>query len=256
MEKEYSFFKNQYLDDIQNNYFMPLLNDVFAKYGNDIATMGDVGCGNGIFSGYLKEIRSIELYGFDASEYALDCALKNKFDKVFLNKDFSTEPLRVEDNYFDFILVKDVLEHLICPEFLIKEIVRALKPNGLLLLHVPNDFNLWKRIQFVFSNNIDTYGYFPGAKEWNQPHIRFFTYKGIKELLLLHNFEVVKSYSYFFAHQIPIIHRIPGVSGIFKQLADRLPSQFSQAITILARKEGESHTKITNRQLDKSLFSI
>jgi len=234
--KEYKHFKNKYIDDIQNNYFKFILDDVFKKYSKNIKSMGDIGCGNGIFSAYLKEVHDIELYGFDASEYALECASQNGFDQIFLSEDFSVDSLQAEDNYFDFVFNKDILEHLMDPAFLIKEINRILKPEGLFLLHVPNDFNLWKRIKFVFLNNVDTHNYFPDAKEWNRPHIRFFTYSGIKELLQMHGFEIVKNYSSFFAH-FSVIGKIPGCRLIGKWLADKFPSQFSQGITLLARKK-------------------
>ena len=166
----------------------------------------------------------------------MERALQNGFDKIFLSKDFSVDSLRAEDNYFDFVLNKDVLEHLMDPAFLIKEIARILKPEGLFLLHVPNDFSLWKRIKFVFLNNVDTYNYFPDAKEWNRPHIRFFTYKGIEELLQIHGFEIVKNYSSSFAY-FPIVNKIPGCMLMTKWLANKFPSQFSQSITLLARKK-------------------
>ncbi len=236
MSEEYKYFKNQYLDDIRENYFKPVLDDVFKKYGKNIKVMGDVGCGNGIFSTYLKREREITLCGFDASEYALECALRKGMDKVFLNEDFSTRALQVNDAYFDFVLNKDVLEHLMDPEFLIKEIARVLKPDGLFLLHVPNDFNLWKRIQFVFSNSIDTYSYCPGAKQWNWPHIRFFTFEGIKELLHMHGFEIIENYSSFFAHRLSKIHRIPGYMPVARLLAGRYPSHFSQAVSVLTKR--------------------
>lgn len=241
MEKEYKYFKNEYIDNITNNYFKPILDDVFRQYSADIKIMADVGCGNGIFSSYLKKVYDIQLYGFDASEYALSQAINNGFDKVSVNEDFSTRPLPVDDGYFDFVLNKDVLEHLLDPLFLMKEIKRVLKPEGLLLLHVPNDFNLWKRIRFVFTNSIDTYKYCPGAKQWDWPHIRFFTYDGIRELLQLCGFEIIRNYSYFFAWQVPVINRIPGYSVISRIVSNKFPSQFCQGITVLVKKRQETN---------------
>jgi len=236
MAREYKYFKNEYINNIKVNYFKPIVDDVFKKYGGNIKTVADVGCGNGIFVAYLKKFYNIKLYGFDASEYALEQALQNGFDKIFLSKDFNANPLQAEDNYFDFVFNKDVLEHLIDSAFLIKEITRILKPEGLLLLHIPNDFSLWKRIKFVFLNNVDTHNYFPDAEEWNRPHIRFFTYQGIKKLLEMHGFKIVKNYSSFFAY-FPIINKIPGCMLVGKWLANKFPAQFSQAITLLVRKK-------------------
>lgn len=240
MSKEYKYFKNEFLDNIKINYFKPILDDVFKTRGAEIKTVGDVGCGNGLFTTYLKNDYQIQLIGFDASEHALESALEKGFDKTFLCDDFSTTSLGVEDCYFDFVLNKDVLEHLLDPEFLLREIKRVLKPKGLLLLHVPIDFNLWGRIKFVFTNSIDTYNYAircPGAKEWNWPHIRFLTYQGILELLKANDFKLIKNYSSYFTDSVPILHRIPGCMRIVKMLATRYPSQLCHAVTLLTQKQ-------------------
>lgn len=241
MAKEYKYFKNDYLDGITINYFEPILDDVFNVYGKEIRAVADVGCGNGLFSAYLKQKWPIKLTGIDASEHALESALAKGFDQVLLCDDFSRLPLNVEDRSFDFVLNKDVMEHLLDPDFLLSEIERVLRPKGLFLLHIPVDFNLWRRLKFVFTNNIDTYNHAPlrcpGAKEWNWPHVRFFTYKGILELLKNHNFRVLKDYSSHFTDSVPLLYHIPGCMRIAKMLAIRNPSQFCQAITLLTQKD-------------------
>ena len=163
---------------------------------------------------------------------------KNKYidDEVSVNNDFSTTALEAKDNYFDFVLNKDFLEHLLDPAFLIAEINRVLKPNGLFVLHVPNDFDLFKRIQFVFTNDTDTFNYFPDAEPWNQPHIRFFGYTAIRQLLQSNGFEILQNYSCFFAH-FPIIQRIPCCKTFVKWIASKLPSQFARGLTVLAKKK-------------------
>jgi SAM-dependent methyltransferase len=240
MTKEYKYFKNDYFDEIKINYFAPILDNVFDVYGKEIASVADIGCGNGLFTAYLKEKWQINLTGFDASEHALKSALGKGFDQVILCDDFSNTALNVKDSSFDFILNKDVLENLLDPDFLLCEIERVLKPRGFFLLHVPVDFNLWRRIRFVFTSNIDTYNHAitncPGAKEWNWPHIRFFTYQGILELLKAHNFKILKNYSSYFTDTVPILHRIPGFMRIIKMLAVRYPSQLCQGITLLTQK--------------------
>lgn len=48
------------------------------------------------------------------------------------------ESIPLKDNYFDLVLLFDVLEHVIKPELVLREIKRVLKANGLLFLTVPN----------------------------------------------------------------------------------------------------------------------
>ncbi|MDD5774900.1 MAG: methyltransferase domain-containing protein [Candidatus Omnitrophica bacterium] len=240
MAKEFKYFKNGYFEEIKTNYFAPILDDVFSRYGSGISRVADVGCGNGLFTAYLKEKRQISLTGFDASEHALKIALEKGFDKAILCEDFSTQALNAQDCSFDFILNKDVLEHLLDPDFLLSEIERVLKPDGLFLLHVPVDFNIWRRIKFVFTGNIDTYNHAitncPGAREWNWPHIRFFTFRGVSDLLAAHHFHIVKNYSAYFTDSVPVLHRIPGFMRVVKAFSERYPSQLCQGITLLTRK--------------------
>jgi len=47
------------------------------------------------------------------------------------------QPLQLEDNQFDTVLLSDVLEHIKEPQLLLNEIFRVLKPEGKLVLNVP-----------------------------------------------------------------------------------------------------------------------
>lgn len=62
--------------------------------------------------------------------------------------DLETQPLPVEDSTFDVVLCCEVIEHLeLDPMFMMSEINRVLKPNGLLILTTPNITStraLWK----------------------------------------------------------------------------------------------------------------
>ena len=235
-ERDSMFFKDEYIDEIRVNYFQPVLNDVFENYGRGVRLVADVGCGNGLFSASLKDRHGVTLYGYDGSEYALKAAAKRRFDKVILTRDLSSYPLEAENDFFDFVLVKDVLEHLVRPEYALREIVRVMRLGGLVLVSVPNEFNLWKRLRFVFTNNLDTYRYFPAAKEWDRPHIRFFTSRGLRALLELCELQVIKDYSFYFPQRLPIIHKIPPYMLLFGKFASRSPSQFARAIVLLAEK--------------------
>ena len=53
------------------------------------------------------------------------------------------------------------LEHLVHPEFVLREAFGVLKKRGELLAHTPNHFTLHGRLKFLFKNEIDTYSYFP-----------------------------------------------------------------------------------------------
>jgi SAM-dependent methyltransferase len=48
----------------------------------------------------------------------------------------------IENDYFDFVVCTEVLEHTLNPFLAVNEIYRILKPNGLLFLSVPFNFRI------------------------------------------------------------------------------------------------------------------
>jgi SAM-dependent methyltransferase len=59
-------------------------------------------------------------------------------DVSFLDYEFNlNEPFPIEDDYFDTILLTDVLEHISNPDNVWKEMTRVLKPEGKIIIGVP-----------------------------------------------------------------------------------------------------------------------
>ena len=244
---ENEFFENKYIDDIEKQYF---------KYGNYFASVLDkfsgffsesrcsqvldVGCGNGIFTAHLKRKINCNLYGIDGSDYALKKARENGFDFIFKVVDLSNEKLPFDDKIFDGVIVKDVFEHLLFPLNLLTEIKRVMKPGAPLLVHCPNHFTLFRRFKFIFTGSVDTFGYFPGAKVWEYPHIRFFSSESLKEFITANGFQIVSDLGYFFPDHVPKLCRLPGYNAVIKVLSRKFPSLFVEGLTLVARKIDDS----------------
>jgi SAM-dependent methyltransferase len=229
-------FDNKFIDNIDekigDNYFSPILDYVFDQIKvNDVC---DIGCGNGVFTGDLKRRIDCNLIGVDSNKYALEQASKLDFDKLIQVDDFTKDKLPIDNESVDLVICKDVLEHLIDPEFLTHEIFRILKPGGYFLVHVPNHFPIWGRLKFLFTNNIDTFSYFPNANRYDFPHIRFFTLDSMKDILKVSGFASLENISYFFTKP-PIIHRFMPIS-LTKKMAQISTDNFSEGITILSSK--------------------
>jgi SAM-dependent methyltransferase len=95
----------------------------------------DIGCGPGLFLHEMNKYGGWEPFGVEISPYAAEIA-RNQFGlSVFCG---TLEQANFPDNYFDAITMWDVLEHLHDPSFTLKEINRILKPDGIIVIRVPN----------------------------------------------------------------------------------------------------------------------
>lgn len=97
----------------------------------------EIGCGRGEF---LNEFQNfgLDTYGVDLSDFCKKFFSKLKFKKVDLEK----EKLPFEDNFFDVIYSKSLIEHFYFPEKIIQESYRVLKPGGIIITLTPEwEFN-------------------------------------------------------------------------------------------------------------------
>lgn len=112
-----------------------LMVDLIAKFYQEMIPLYckgkllDLGCGN------------VPLYAF-YQNYITDSICVDWENSLHVNPylDFHADlnqPLPLESNAFDTVILSDVLEHLRKPEQLLKEIFRVLKPGGHLLVNVP-----------------------------------------------------------------------------------------------------------------------
>lgn len=97
----------------------------------------DVGCATGFFINGIKSHSDWEVYGTDFGESAVRFA-REKLGLNVVQGDL--ESAAFPDEYFDYIHVNNVLEHVLSPVTLLKECRRIIKPDGTFFLSVPNGF--------------------------------------------------------------------------------------------------------------------
>ena len=95
----------------------------------------DVGCATGVFLRGMRRHPGWELHGVEISPHAAQIAQKKYGLNVFTG---TLEQAAFPDNFFDAVTLWDVLEHLHDPRSSLEEIRRILKPDGILILRVPN----------------------------------------------------------------------------------------------------------------------
>jgi 2-polyprenyl-3-methyl-5-hydroxy-6-metoxy-1,4-benzoquinol methylase len=147
----------------------------------------DIGCADGSFSKYLKDL-GFKVCGIDISPEAINNAKKIGIDACVhdVSKKFP-----FENCFFDIVVMMEVIEHVYDTDFLLDEIKRILKKEGLLIITTPNLGSFENRIRLLT-------GKYPRLVEYRigsncSGHIRNYTKSVLISQLEEHNFKVMKS---------------------------------------------------------------
>ena len=136
----------------------------------------DVGCGTGILGAFFKKDQQCIVHGIEINVDAYHLARKNLDDVILGNVE--EIDLSYERDYFDVIIMGDVLEHLINPLKTIQKLLSILKSEGRIYITVPN-IRYWRTIiDLVFKDKweYNTWGIL------DYTHLRFFTKTSIVKL--------------------------------------------------------------------------
>lgn len=116
----------------------------------------DIGCNTGYISFILYE-RGFDVTGIDIYEYQIAIAndlkkhLKIDTDKIkFVQMDLLKKEL--PENYFDYALFTEVIEHVENPWGFLIELNRVLRPGGYLIVSTPNVVNFYYILKQLYPN--------------------------------------------------------------------------------------------------------
>lgn len=186
-----SVYNKKYIDITykgkKSDYPAKFCNELFSKYEKESKIL-DIGCGNGDFTLELINM-GFDAHGIDISE---SNPLKDRFKKVDLQK----ETYPYEDESFDIIFTKSVIEHLREPNFLVDEAYRLLKPNGVFVCLTPSWKHSYKE-QFYIDHT----------------HVTPFTRHSLETICELSGFKAKCTYFY----QLPLLWKYP-IFGIFRRI--------------------------------------
>ncbi|MFH0877810.1 MAG: methyltransferase domain-containing protein [Candidatus Omnitrophota bacterium] len=141
---------------------------VLKKYRKSGNKLLDIGCATGLL---LDEARKDgwEVYGVELSRWAVAFArdmlrLEHIFEGALVEANFPA-------NFFDVVVLKDTIEHLLSPRETLVAIRKILKPSGILCVNTPN-------IQSWISRML-------GAKWWGvkQAHLYYYTPRTLEKML-------------------------------------------------------------------------
>jgi len=179
---------DEYLSHDENRKgFIPLLYrtiksvNIQTKYNQAASelkpgTVLDFGCGIGDFL-FKAKSEGWKIHGVEPNDKARKSAAE-KLEIDVLDKLGSDN---YPDEYFDLITLYHVLEHVYAPKELIEILIKKLKPNGRLVLALPNHNSLDAKI----------YGKYWAA--WDVPrHLWHFNSTSVEMLLEIHNYNLVR----------------------------------------------------------------
>jgi 2-polyprenyl-3-methyl-5-hydroxy-6-metoxy-1,4-benzoquinol methylase len=191
-----------------NNYFRHVRKEIAVHVVSGKHRVLDVGCAAGVFGEYLKrqgcasEVVGIELDALAAKEAStkLDrvlCANLNHTDVVDILKDFDRAS-------FDYIICADVLEHLIDPWAILSDLATYIKPDGRLVVSLPNvqHWSVW--VPLIFTGRWEYCE--AGIMDWT--HLRFFTRATSQKLIMRANLQVIECQPSIWRKSERILNRI------------------------------------------------
>ena len=131
----------------------------------------DVGAANGATLKYIKERYDCRLYGIEPESKLAKEAVK--YGKIYVGtvENWLHSPFEDYDSQYDFIIMADVIEHLLEPWAIVRDIAKHLKKSGAIFASIPNFLNATVIVNLF---KYGTFGY-KSCDIVNKEHLRFFT---------------------------------------------------------------------------------
>lgn len=159
----------------------------------DGKTVIDLGCGDGVWSMEMsREFPSVKLIGVDYNALRLERYQRNV--PTAQTHYGSCLDIPVTDRVADVVMFHQVLEHISDPLTALREIQRILKPDGWLILSVPNEGTWLKKIQYRYIQpNLLT----------SSDHVNFYTQKTLKQQMEMVGYKIplIETIGFYFPHQ-------------------------------------------------------
>ncbi len=168
-----------------SGYYESKREDMLKYVPQNTKTTLEFGCGFGGFSSLLKERFNTESWAVEINKEAAQDAAK-KLDKV-INNDAAKSLNYLPDNYFDCIILFDILEHLIDPFSLLGALKTKLTKKGVIIASIPNIRYYRTLFDLVVKGNWD----YKDQGVLDKTHLRFFTYKSIVKMFNLLDFQIL-----------------------------------------------------------------
>lgn len=188
--------------------------------------IADVGCASGAFL-ICAENEGLRAIGFEPSKTLASMA-QNEYGLNVINGIFTSAPFSKDK--LDMVTLWDVLEHIVKPDSLIKEISNSLKSRGLLLINIPI---------------LDSFAARVLRKFWPfylDVHVLYFKKKNLIKYLEFHGFRYLESKSYWQTLSVGyLISRYVRLPVYLNSFLENIPFRYNMGQkTFLFMKEQET----------------
>ncbi len=152
--------------------------DLINRIPLDARVILDVGCGMGALGAeYKRRNPACRVMGIEADPGSARVAA-SRLDQVFAG-DVEANPLPFPGLVFDCIIYGDVLEHLVDPWTVLQQQVRALSPDGTVLICMPNAAH-WSLTECLLRGTFD----YEAQGLRDRTHLRWFTVETTRDAIV------------------------------------------------------------------------
>lgn len=158
----YSLKDESYFSGARADYVNEMTNDVTTK-------VLEIGCGNGATGALARaQGKCLEYVGVEVFEPMAERAAK-VLDKVHFGN-IETISLPYPAEYFDTLVMSEVLEHLLKPNAVIAKVCKLLKPGGMVFASSPNIAH-WRVIAELVKGRFE----YENQGIMDESHVHWFT---------------------------------------------------------------------------------
>jgi methionine biosynthesis protein MetW len=229
-ENVYNAETSQRTDELKDLKIREILKELLR--GNRCKIL-DVGCGDGSLLGPFCKYQ--ECYGVDVSEAQLKKA-RLKGIRTF-RIDLENERLPFVNDFFDFVICSETIEHLLDADNLLQEIYRTVRLGGIFILTFPNVNQPISWLMQILFDLPPRY-----SARYKSPHVRDYTLRIIKNVLVDFGFEI---------SEVTGTYIYPSEDRISQWLAKSFP-RLAEKIVVISQK----HLKTGRTQHRRVVWNV